>query len=753
MKKIFLLMTAVIAAMSLSAAPVDQSAAMQKAQDYLRNNPHAGNLMAPVSVRPILVKTEIGDTKLNQPVYYIYNTTTTFLVISGDDRALDVLMVGDQPLDINNMPDGLQFLLDCYKEQIEYLQKNPNLVVEKREANMSLRATTYGPLLQSTWDQSAPYNNQCKFTYNNRTYNCATGCPATSAAMVMHYWKYPEGVPAMASYTGYLDINTDPYSNETNYVSFTYPSLPATTFDWANMKNSYSGYSGYTTTQGNAVATLMRYIGQAEHMEYGYKGSGISTANAGIIATMFKNWGYKSSAKLVYKTSYSNNNWINLIKNEMAASRPVVYLGVDRDYGGHAFNVDGYRDSDGLFHVNFGWSGSGNNWFAMNAFTDPDGATFNLSQMAVIGIEAPNGMVQVPELSVSPTSLTFTGDHHKTYTQTFTVTGSNLKSDVRLSVSSTSGYYSVSPTTIPAAEAAAGATVTVTYSPEAAGSTTGTVTVETDGAESQTVSLKGTAAATPLITVDPESMSFTSTVGTPVSQTFYLKGYSLNRMVTMTVTGPFTLSQNQALTSAANAGLNITVTYKPTTMGTQTGSITVSSSGAETVTIPLTGTATVTTYTPVMLPAAEQYINLTTFRAEWTDETAQDAVSSYTLNVTPKAGGAGRTITDITDKFCAVENLTAAGTFLYKVKAIYIDGTESAWSNTQEVTLFEQGHGYVKGDVNHDTAFNVSDVVALITAVSLNSSDVCQICADYNEDGEVNVSDIIAMISAIQGGN
>ena len=32
---------------------------------------------------------------------------------------------------------------------------------------------------------------------------------------------------------------------------------------------------------------------------------------------------------------------------------------------------------------------------------------------------------------------------------------------------------------------------------------------------------------------------------------------------------------------------------------------------------------------------------------------------------------------------------TAEGTFLYKVKAIYIDGTESEWSNIEEVTLFE----------------------------------------------------------------
>ena len=97
-----------------------------------------------------------------------------------------------------------------------------------------LRATSVSPMLTCNWDQSAPYYNQCKFTYNGTTYQCVTGCPATSAAMVMYYWKWPKAqVAALASYSGTLDIGTY-YSNE---VSYSYPSLPATTFDWANMKD------------------------------------------------------------------------------------------------------------------------------------------------------------------------------------------------------------------------------------------------------------------------------------------------------------------------------------------------------------------------------------------------------------------------------------------------------------------------------------------------------------------------------------
>ncbi|MBR2085262.1 MAG: C10 family peptidase, partial [Muribaculaceae bacterium] len=415
MKKILLLLTVAIAALSLQAAPIDKNAAAKVAKNYLANEMYAGKMMAPAATNPVLVKTEYGtDKKLNQPVYYIYNTSTTFLVVSGDDRAEEILMVGDKPLNMDRIPDGLQYLLDCYKEQIDFLQANPTIVVERPSHQRNqLRAVTYGPLLTAKWDQEAPYNNLCKFTYNNRTYTCLTGCPATSAAMVFYYWKYPTAqIPAMASYTGRLYYSS---TNENTYTNFTYPALDAVTFDWGNMKDTYNSYN---SAQASAVATLMRYIGQAEQMMYGVLGSGILTTQTQIVANMFINWGYNSTCSVQYKSGYSATKWAELIIAEMAAGRPVIYNGVDNSAGGHAFNVDGYRDSDSKYHVNFGWSGDGNSWYAMNAFTY-GGYTFSSDQQAVIGIQPPGGQVTTPELSVSPTSLAFESTPGATVTKTF----------------------------------------------------------------------------------------------------------------------------------------------------------------------------------------------------------------------------------------------------------------------------------------------------------------------------------------------
>ena len=1198
MKKFLFLLAATLMAVSVYAAPVNRVTAEQTAKNYLAQKMYSGQFMTPDELKPVLIKTEMSKGQIKQPVYYIFNTSSTYLVVAGDDRAEQILMVGDAPLDVKNIPDGLQYLLDCYKEELSYLVDNPKLNATRSSDTPKLTAVTYGPLLTCNWDQEAPYNNLCKFTYNNKTYTCLTGCPATSAAMVMYYWRYPASVGTQAAYTYTLDISSTSTPNE---VSYTYAALEGTTFDWNNMKDSYGGSS--TSAQKTAVATLMRYVGQAEHMGYGVTGSGITNNNAGIIATMFKNWGYKSTCKKVNKSSYNDTGWANLIIAEMAASRPVVYLGVDNNYNaGHAFNVDGYRDSDSKFHVNFGWSGYGNGWFVMNSFTDPDGYTFSSSQMAIIGIESPGGQPQNPYFSVTPTTMSFTGETGGSYTQTFTVTGGNLTENITLDKTGNAAYtvspttitpaqaeagatvtvtyaptpagtssaavtvsypnltsqtvsitgtataatsltatpnaltfntnvgtpvtqtftltgsnlpasyatlsvsgtgfsidktmvmksaltngvvvtvtyspsasgthtgtvnitcgtltatvnlngtavgvpnltvspttlnfttepgtpvtktftvtgtdltgnvslavsgtgFSINKTTINKNEAANGATVTVTYNPTAGGAHSGTVTVTSDGAQTKTVTLNGAATTTPVITASPTSLSFNTVVGTPVTKTFNINGTYLTGAVNIAVSGAgFTVDKSNVTASAANNGTTVTVTYDPTAAGNHTGTVTLTSTGAEAVTVALTGNATepvrtitanptalnftalvgetqtqtftvtgenlngpltltvnngngiysvqpttisvaeatagktvtvtyaptafgvtnatvtisgggapaatvnlagqadLVKYAPVMLPANEEYINLTQFRADWTDQTPAANVTSYTLEVTPKPvepaepvllhslsgsaysgngynnitlaapwegvsvrGGYGaiyiknnyngvaqgyitytipegynnatftvmvvsantqngvgdltvstpqtpavshnfvqnetfywvvtassgekitmittdanyspdmtliavyagdataamlrafetgdensRLITGITDKFYTVENLAAEGTFLYRVKAIYLDGTESDWSNIEEVTLFENGHGFQVGDVNHDQLLNITDVTVLINYLLTDNSDgVCLICADVNQDGFVNISDVTDLINLL----
>ena len=106
-----------------------------------------------------------------------------------------------------------------------------------------------------------------------------------------------------------------------------------------------------------------------------------------------------------------------------------------------------------------------------------------------------------------------------------------------------------------------------------------------------------------------------------------------------------------------------------------------------------------------------------------------------------------RIITGITGKQYQVNNLTAGGTFNYKVKTVYFDGTESAWSNIEQVTLADH---VTVGDVNCDGEVNVNDVTTLVNYIlGKNPTPFDSVAADVNEDTAINVNDVTALINLI----
>ena len=87
------------------------------------------------------------------------------------------------------------------------------------------------------------------------------------------------------------------------------------------------------------------------------------------------------------------------------------------------------------------------------------------------------------------------------------------------------------------------------------------------------------------------------------------------------------------------------------------------------------------------------------------------------------------------------------GSYYYRVKATYVDGSQSLWSNSRKVTLFDQ-HGYDPGDVNHDGNVGISDVSAMIDRI-LSGNGGCDICADIDNNGIIDIADLSALIDLI----
>ena len=185
-----------------------------------------------------------------------------------------------------------------------------------------------------------------------------------------------------------------------------------------------------------------------------------------------------------------------------------------------------------------------------------------------------------PTIAVNPTTLNFgTVGVNSSNTQTFTVNGSNLTSDITLTASG--DYFSVSPTTI-AKEAASDVTVTVTYAPTATGTHTGSVRLTSTDADTKTVVVRGTAEAVNYNgTVETENGTLSLDFGTVnIGQTSGKLSIKVTNTGNTAFTPGFSIDNNafsiEATRSiAAGTPGYFDVTFAPNAVGEATGTLTV----------------------------------------------------------------------------------------------------------------------------------------------------------------------------------
>ena len=226
------------------------------------------------------------------------------------------------------------------------------------------------------WDQSAPYNDLCPEYNGTRS---VTGCVATAMAQVMRYHKYPAKGKGSNSYT-----------SQTLALAASFD-FASTTFDWDNMLPQYVSGS-YTDDQAKAVATLMYACGVSVDMDYTPDDSGAMPYAAA--EALINNFEYSSNIRFLQRDYYQYAEWMDLIKTEISNSRPIMYDGQSTE-GGHEFVFDGYDEND-MVHVNWGWSGVNDGYFAISALAPSSlgigggtnlGGGFSSDQGMIIGIQ------------------------------------------------------------------------------------------------------------------------------------------------------------------------------------------------------------------------------------------------------------------------------------------------------------------------------------------------------------------------------
>lgn len=300
--------------------------------------------VAQVAAAPVYTATE---GRLN--TVYIFNRADNggYMIVAADDVATPLLGYADDgAIDPTDMPPSLKWWIDNYSRQIAAATTST-----PSDSRMMVSARTdraaIAPMLTTLWNQDAPYNNLCPTQNGTR---CVTGCVATALAQMMKYHNWPVKGTGTASYS---------WNNTT--LSFNYSD---TTFDWANMLDSYT--SGSTAAQDKAVATLMYAAGVASQMNYSPGGSGTNSYYAARGLVNYLN--YSKELRVLSREYFGINEWVDIVYNELQSGRPVVYAGQSSE-GGHCFVCDGYSTDD-YFHFNWGWGGMSNGYYRLTAL-DP----------------------------------------------------------------------------------------------------------------------------------------------------------------------------------------------------------------------------------------------------------------------------------------------------------------------------------------------------------------------------------------------
>lgn len=286
--------------------------------------------------QPVVRRGEEGVNAVRwRAVYRVQRGDGAFVLL----HARTAAVMGYGRSGLRPMPEALHTALMQYGDL--------NGVVAGSEARASYPVVP--PLLQSVRGQSAPYNLSCPYYTTEEgtsTQRCLTGCVATALEQILTYYRQPAQLQDSLA-----RIETPHYVVE---------GVPAgTSVDWAHVRDIYAE-GAYSEAEARAVADLSLWCGMMAGMNWGLEASGAQIRPLEVAVRRVL--GYKD-VRYADSYRYTPADWERMMRTEIEAGRPVLYTGYTGLIQGHAFVLDG-QDASGLFHVNWGYDGAYDGYFA-----------------------------------------------------------------------------------------------------------------------------------------------------------------------------------------------------------------------------------------------------------------------------------------------------------------------------------------------------------------------------------------------------
>ena len=228
-------------------------------------------------------------------------------------------------------------------------------------AQDNYNATTMGEkvyLETANWGQNSPFNKQIFTSYGGST-NAKAGCVPTAYAIVMRYHEFPTEGTSKTLY---------------NCQASTYVEITDRVYDFSKMP--LTNGSGWTEEQQTEVSKFFSHVLHACFPSS--IGTGATTVNEGQTSKVLNDYFNYQLINASYQANFTMDQWAEKLRESISNGCPVPYAANNSGTGDtrHMFVVDGYT-TNGYFHFNFGWSGSGNGWFKLDDITPSQGDNYS----------------------------------------------------------------------------------------------------------------------------------------------------------------------------------------------------------------------------------------------------------------------------------------------------------------------------------------------------------------------------------------
>ena len=378
MKKLLLFAILIASFTTIYADNIDRNAAYEKAVSFMQQkNPS-------IRFNKNKARKIVGKTTENTLPYYVFNAESNqgFVIVSGNDQTEPIMGYSENgSFDSDNIPPALQFMLDRYAEELDSINAEEPIndnVTNPRKV-VSLPRTAIEPFCTRMWSQAEPYWNMSPLDGGKR---CGIGCLASSVAITMGYFNWPQVTKTIPAYT-------------TTTRGINMEELEPWTVDWDNILDRYEN-NKYTSKQAEAIAKFMLYVSQA--MKADFTNNGVNAYISSAIYGLINYFDYDPILHHVYLSDYETvNDFTDVVYAEIAQGRPVLFDGFSlstptSNVAGHAFVCNGYDKND-MFHINWGWGGICNGYFRVtmvNPYKTTRNRNYSNKLGALIGLQ-PNG--------------------------------------------------------------------------------------------------------------------------------------------------------------------------------------------------------------------------------------------------------------------------------------------------------------------------------------------------------------------------